>query len=407
MIDFEEAQKLVFRHCRKLPVTQIPVPKSLGYVLAESIRTSTPLPRFDASAVDGFAVRSPDLNKATHSNATCLQLTGTLAAGDNRILKLNRGTTIRILTGAQIPAGAEACVMQEHVRVENDLVFFSKPVDAGANIRFAGDEFKKGEIVLESGTLITPPVVAMLAVLGRQHVRVCRKPRVSLIVTGNELQPPGTRLRRGKIYDSNTRGLLAALRAIGIDSIRTFRTQDTPRQIKQAFRKAFADSDVVISSGGVSVGSSDFVKDVLAELKVRNVFWRIAIKPGKPIYFGTKKKTLIFGLPGNPVAAQLGFQLLIKPAILRMMGMSSVSSLTLSAILSQDLRKKTGRMEFVRGILSTDDAEQLTVRPARGQDSHMIGGLAKANCLIHFPKDQERISAGSKVRISLLNWGVL
>lgn len=407
MIDFEEAQKLVFRHCRKLPVTQIPVPKSLGYVLAESIRTSTPLPRFDASAVDGFAVRSPDLNKATHSNATCLQLTGTLAAGDNRILKLNRGTTIRILTGAQIPAGAEACVMQEHVRVENDLVFFSKPVDAGANIRFAGDEFKKGEIVLESGTLITPPVVAMLAVLGRQHVRVCRKPRVSLIVTGNELQPPGTRLRRGKIYDSNTRGLLAALRAIGIDSIRTFRTQDTPRQIKQAFRKAFADSDVVISSGGVSVGSSDFVKDVLAELKVRNVFWRIAIKPGKPIYFGTKKKTLIFGLPGNPVAAQLGFQLLIKPAILRMMGMSSVSPLTLSAILSQDLRKKTGRMEFVRGILATGDAEQLTVRPARGQDSHMVGGLAKANCLIHFPKDQERISAGSKVRISLLNWGVL
>lgn len=407
MIDFEEAQELVFCNCRKLSVTQIPVSKSLGYVLAESIRASTPLPRFDASAVDGFAVRSSDLVESSHSNETCLRLTGTLAAGDKRILKLNKGTTIRILTGAQIPAGADAVVMQEQVRIRKYIVSFSTPANAGDNIRFAGEEFKKGEIVLESGTLITPPVVAMLAIIGRQRVRVRRKPRVALIVTGNELQPPGTRLRRGKIYDSNTPALVAALQATGIDSVRTFRTHDTPRQIEQAFRKVLTDSDVVLSSGGVSVGSSDFVKDVLAELNVKSVFWRIAIKPGKPIYFGTKKKVLIFGLPGNPVAAQLGFQLLIKPAILRMMGMSSVAPLTLPAILTHDLRKKAGRMEFVRGILSTDDAGQITVRPARGQDSHMVGGLAKANCLIHFPKDQERISAGSKVRISLLNWGVL
>ncbi|MBX2991392.1 MAG: molybdopterin molybdotransferase MoeA [Bacteroidetes bacterium] len=406
MIDFGEALKLVSDNCRRLPLVRIPVPKSLGYTLAESIRANTPLPRFDASAVDGFAVRSSDLANASRRNEACLQLTDTLAAGDTRIVNLKKGTTIRILTGAQIPAGADTVIMQEHVRVENDLVYFSTRADTGGNIRFAGDEFKKGEVVLESGTLITPPVVALLATLGRKHVRVRRKPRVALIVTGNELQPPGTRLRRGNIHDSNTPGLLAAMRAMGIDSVRTFRTRDNPQQIEQAFKQGVADADIVVSSGGVSVGSSDFVKEVLADLHVRSIFWRIAIKPGKPIFFGKKKSTLIFGLPGNPVAALLGFQLLIKPALLQMMGMNDAGMFVLSARLSHDLKKKRGRMEFVRGTLSHDSKGTLHVAPTRGQDSHMVGGLANADCLIHFPKECKQLSAGDAVKISLLKWGV-
>jgi molybdopterin molybdotransferase len=246
----------------------------------------------------------------------------------------------------------------------------------------------------------------MLASLGRRRVCVYRKPRVALVVTGDELRAPGSRLGRGQIYDSNTPGLLASLQAAGIEEVRHFRVGDDAKRIEQTFRRALANADVVISSGGVSVGSSDFVKDVLGKLNVRSIFWKVAIKPGKPIFFGTRGKKLAFGLPGNPVAAQLGFQLFIKPALLRMMGAEASEPLALTAYLTHDLKKRPGRMELVRGVLTHDTEGRLLVRSTRGQDSHMMGGLAAANCLIHFPKDADRLLAGGDVTVSLLQWSV-
>ncbi|MBM2846594.1 MAG: molybdopterin molybdotransferase MoeA [Bacteroidetes bacterium] len=404
MIDFAEARHLVSQHCPRLPKISIPTEQAFGFVLAEPLVARRPLPRFDSSAVDGYAVRSADIAAASRETSVMLALQGAVRAGDVRRLKLKQGQSIRILTGAIVPAGADALVMQEHVQIEQERVIFSAPVSPRNNIRFRGEEFRKGEMILESGALIAPPVVAMLATLGQDRVRVYRKPRVALVVTGDELRTPGIHLRQGQIYDSNTPGLVAALEAAGIDKIDKFRVGDNPKRIEQTFRRALAHADVVISSGGVSVGSSDFVKDILGKLKVRNVFWRVAIKPGKPIYFGRRGKTVVFGLPGNPVAALVGFQILIKPALLRMMGAESTDLLTLTACLTHDLKKKPGRMEFVRGILTHDAEGKLHVRPTRGQDSHMMGGLATANCLIQFPKDADRLSAGSDVTVSLLHW---
>ncbi|MDH3252370.1 MAG: molybdopterin molybdotransferase MoeA, partial [Ignavibacteria bacterium] len=354
MIDFAEARQSVMHHCPRLPKTTIPVARSLGFVLAETVRASTPLPRFDASAVDGYAVRSADLISASRDCPVALMPQGAVRAGDTGRMKLKPGHTVRILTGAVVPKGADALVMQEHVHIEQGEVMFSAPASPRDNIRFRGEEFSKGEMILEPGAIIAPPVVAMLATLGQGRVGVYCKPRVALVVTGDELRAPGSRLRRGQIYDSNTPGLVAALEAAGIEKIEKFRVGDNPKRIEQTFRRAFAQADVVISSGGVSVGSSDFVKDVLDKLKVRNIFWRVAIKPGKPLYFGRRGKTLVFGLPGNPVAVLLGFHLFIKPALLRMMGAGTTNQLTLNAFLMNDLKKTPGRMEFVRGMLTLD-----------------------------------------------------
>jgi molybdopterin molybdotransferase len=406
MIDFAEARQLVLQHCPRLPKVGIPATQSLGFVLAERLIARMPLPRFDASAVDGYAVRRADIAAASRETPVTVVLQGAVCAGDARRIKLRPGHTIRILTGAIVPAGADAIVMQEYVRVEQGMVIFAATASIGDNIRFSGDEFRKGEMVLKEGALITPPVVAMLATLGRRRVRVYRKPRVALVVTGDEMSTPGSRLSRGQIYDSNTPGLLASLQVMGIEGVRHFRVGDKVKRIEQTFRRALANSDVVVSSGGVSVGSSDFVKDVLGKLRVRRIFWEVAIKPGKPIFFGTRGKKLAFGLPGNPVAAQLGFQLFIKPALLRMMGAETSEPLALTASLRHDLKKKPGRMEFVRGVLTNDDAGRLQVAPTRGQDSHMMGGLAAANCLIHFPNDADMLPVGSDVTVSLLQWSV-
>jgi molybdopterin molybdotransferase len=374
-------------------------------VLAEPLHARMPLPRFDASAVDGYAVHRADIAAASWKTPSTIILQDSLRAGDTRCVKLKPGHAIRILTGAVVPTGADAIVMQEQAQVEQNKVTFVASVSHGHNIRFSGSEFKKGDRVLGVGVLITPPVVGMLATLGRRRVRVYRKPRVALVVTGDELHSPGSRLERGQIYDSNTPGLMASLQAVQIEEVRHFRVGDNPKRIEQTFRRVLANNDVVISSGGVSVGSSDFVKNVLGEVGVRSIFWKVAIKPGKPIYFGTLGNKLVFGLPGNPVAAQLGFQLLIKPALLRMMGAKNKKPLTLSARLTHDLKKKPGRMEFVRGFLTNDTTGRLQVAPTRRQDSHMMGGLSVANCLIHFPKHEDRLRAGSDVVVTPLQWG--
>jgi molybdopterin molybdotransferase len=405
MIDFAKALRLVLKHCARRPATKIPAAQAPGFVLAEPLVARSPLPRFDASAVDGYAVYAADIADSSIKLPVMLPLQDTIRAGDARKLELKRGQAVRILTGALVPAGADAVVMQEHVRTKSGKVVFVKPTPAGANIRFSGDEYQRGERILDAGTIVTPPVAAMLATMGRRTVRVFRKPRVAVVVTGDELRTPGSKLARGHMYDSNSPGLVSALRAMGVDNIRAYRVGDDRAGTEQVFRRALSGADVVISSGGVSVGSSDYVKDILGRLNVRSIFWKVAIKPGKPIYFGKRRNILVFGLPGNPVAALLGFQLFIKPALLRMMGATNIGLPILNALLTAPIKKKSGRMEFVRGILTNNNDGELQVQPARGQDSHMMGGLATAHCLIWFPREAVSLGTGSKVYISLLQWG--
>ena len=404
MLDFDEALEKIVRHTKRLPVEKKSIGKSLGRVLATDIKTREPIPRFDSSSVDGFAVRIEDLKDGSKENSVRLPIQSTRQAGSSRPISLKAGHTIKVMTGALLPKNTQAIVMKEVVSVAGGIAGFTLPAKEGESLRRRGEEFSKGEIVLPRGTIITPPVVGMLATLGVTVVKLYRVPRIALIVTGNEVRSPSGSLRRGEIRDSNSYALAAALKAVGIPPILVLHVRDNRHQLSKAFARALKTADVVISAGGVSVGDFDFVKDVLGDLRVRTIFWRVAMKPGKPNYFGTRGRRLVFGLPGNPVSALVSLEMLVMPSVRKMMGVHLSDILNSRATLASDIRKVGGRIEFVRAIASRSSNGHLTVRPVEKQGSHMVGGLATANCLIIFPKDLESINAGEEVVIRMLSW---
>lgn len=403
MIDFEKARQLVLSRARPLGTLRVPLGRALDCVIAESVKARDPIPLFDGSAVDGFAVHVKDVASASATTPARLVLQYTIRAGDAPGAAVKRGHAVKVLTGAPIPPGTTAVVMKEHVLEGADEIRVVRGAKREDGIRRQGAEFAKGTTVFARGTFITPAVIGMLATLGCATVKVYKKPRVAVIVTGNELRPPSSKLRTGEIRDSNSFAIAAALRAIGIQPVMTAHARDTEIAVRGVLSKALRKADVVITVGGVSVGDYDHVKDVLASLKVTRVFWSVAMKPGKPNYFGTAGKTLVFGLPGNPVSALVSFMVFVKPALARMMGDVRPSA-RLKAVLTKELVKKPGRIEFVRGAYALDAHDELAVTPTTGQDSHMVGGIAAANGLIVFPKDAARLNKGSLVDVLPLEW---
>jgi molybdopterin molybdotransferase len=402
MIDFDLARRKVLQNTPVLDAISVPLDRCGGYVLAESVATKEPVPLFDSSAVDGYAVRSRDITDARSSNPVALDLIGTIRAGDIGSITVKKNTAVKIFTGAPVPHSANAVVMVEVTEKSNGKVLIKSPVIERQNIRRKGEEFKKGQQIFSPGIAITPPVVAMLASLGKTNIKVYKKPHVTLVITGDELRPPSAKLKPGQIRDSNSYALKSFLESIGIERIDIIHSKDSKSDTRRAFTKALQRSDVVISVGGVSVGEYDLVKDVLEDIGVRQVFWKVAMKPGKPNYFGMRDKKLVFGLPGNPVSAMVSFYVLVRPALAKMMGSTEYTSFIVQARLTESLTKKPGRMEFVRGMLGKNETGELTVTAAKGQDSHMIGGMAAANCLIYFPKEYAVLEQSSIVDVELL-----
>ncbi len=404
MIPFEEARRVILENAKPLGIVRRSLRTLRGLVLAETVYAAFDLPRFNNSAVDGFGVKVADLQTASPEKPVTLQMVDTIQAGASGKVSIRDGETVKILTGAPVPASVEAVVMQEFTEQGADgMVRFFRAAQPGEHIRLKGEEFKKGQSIIPAGTVITPPVIGLLANLGQAVAKVYRKPKVGLISTGNELVQPGKPLAGGQIYDSNTYALSAALQAVGLDAARVYSVRDERKATLRAFQKALKENDVVISLGGISVGEFDFVKDVAEQLGIETLFWRIAIKPGKPVYFGKTGKKLVFGLPGNPVSALVTYHQLVQPALLKMLGYPRTEPARMRASLTRDLRKRAGRQEFVRAHLTTNGAD-FTVTPSVGQDSHMLGGLAVANCLIDFPVDAEYLKAGQLVDIDLLEW---
>jgi len=403
MIPFEDALSLVLSHAKPLEAISVPLEQCFGYCLAESVMARMDLPRFDNSAMDGFGVRLADVAGASAESPVRLRLVSTVRAGDEAGKELLPGTTTKVLTGAPIPIGVEAVVMREFCREEGGEVLVARSAKPGENIRRRGEEFRQGDQALPAGLRINPAGVGLLATLGCTEVPVHRKPKVAVIVTGSELVTPGEELRPGQIHDSNSYILAAALRAMEIDDYRLASAEDTPEAIRTRLAAILDWADVVITVGGVSVGDYDFVKEVSELLGVRAHCWKVAVKPGKPFYFGTRGEQLVCGLPGNPVSALLTFYKLVRPALLRLMGESGAEPLPLTAILTAPIDKKAGRLEFVRGIAAVKDG-RLVVTPTTGQESHMLSGFAQANCLIRFPKPAESCAAGEQITIELLDW---
>ncbi len=405
MIDFEAALAIVLEHSATLGTRTKPLSTVTGDVLAEHIIARNSIPPFDSSSMDGYALRTVDVANAGEGHAVTLAVVGAVHAGEETSTSIGRLKAVKIMTGAQIPRGADAVIMKEHVTATDGGIEIVAPVRPGSNIRGKGAEFRSGAIVLRSGTLITPPVAGLLATAGSARVRVFRKPRVALLVTGSELRSPGAGLKSGQIRDANSTALLSALSMLGVDSVSVTRVADSRTRIFDAIGVALRISDIVMTVGGISVGDRDYVREALHAHNVDEHFWRIAMKPGKPNFFGTKDKTLVFGLPGNPVSALLSFHVLVRPAIARIRGLGVPEALVIHARLAEDLEKKPGRLEFVRVRIANDTVRGFIAVPVREQESHMLSGLSSATGMYRFPKHAALVRKGKHIPVELLDWG--
>jgi molybdopterin molybdotransferase len=371
---------------------QLPLPEALDRILAEEIVSPLSVPPFDNSAMDGYAVRLADL-----AAGAPLAVAGKAFAGQPYQGDWPAGHCIRIMTGAPVPEGTEAVVMQEEAQVEGELVRFLTQSRPGQNIRRRGEDLAEGARVLAAGLRLSPRELPLLASLGIASVRVRRPLKVAIFSTGDELKPVGTPLAHGDIYDSNRYGVKAMLARLGCECLDLGIIPDDPAQLRAAFLEADREADALITTGGVSVGEADFTKQLLEELGEIG-FWKLAIKPGKPFAFGRLPNAWFFGLPGNPVSAMVTFDQLVKPALARLAGQTLAAPLRLAATVTEPLKKSPGRLDFQRGIL-TQGPNGLEVRSTGSQDSGVFSSLSRANCYIVLEQERGKVAAGETVTV--------
>lgn len=393
MIPFEEAKSKVLEKAIPLTPKNIPLAESLGLVLADNVHAPIDLPPFTNSAMDGFALAYKDLVK---TEGLAFPVSQTIKAGDSP-LPLKDGTCAKIMTGASIPKGADAVIPIEESLTEDDIVHFLSPPTKGCHIRYAGEDIARGTVVAKALTPITTRVIALLSALGIARVSIYPRPHISTITTGSELVRPGEKLPNGAIFDSNGPTITAALGGLSINTTSVHVKDDTATTL-QEIHNALESSDVIITIGGVSVGDFDYVRKCFEEMGIQTIFWRVAIKPGKPIFFGTLEKKLIFGLPGNPVSCLVTFNQFVRPAILKMMGHKKVNHVRKKARAIEAIKGSAGKTDFLRGIYEVEGAN-ITVKLAGQQGSAMLLSLASSNCLIILPEEKSFIGVGEEVEI--------
>lgn len=393
MITPSQASPLIAGYCTTLPSIILPLDRALGYVLARDVRLRHPLPLFDNSAMDGYALRSSDTLAATSERPVRLPLSRAIYAGDTSRPSLPAGGARPIMTGAPVPRGADTIVPIEAARVEASQLVVNAPVPL-RHVRRRGEDVAKGTVLVEGGTVIHPGVVACIAAAGIDRVRVIRRPSVSVIATGSETVAPGAPLLSGQIYDSNSHMIAAALRHMGIGDIYRRRVKDHPAAVEGAMRAALGRSEVVVVIGGVSVGERDYVRGVLKRLRVKQVFWRVAQKPGKPLYFGVRGRSLVFGLPGNPASAFTCFYVHVYPAIRRLAGYARAELAAGDEAITGDFSADSARWRFLKARSKAGSVSALS-----GQGSHMIASLARADRLVVVPPGEGGEDGASILRL--------
>lgn len=373
-----------------------------GCILAEDVTAPWDLPPFDNSAMDGYAVRLADVAAAGPDSPVQLPVVGDIAAGSRSVHRLTDGHTVRIMTGAPVPAGAEAVVPVEWTDGGLAAVRVDRAPTPGAHIRRRGEDLRHGELVLAAGTRLGATQLGLLAAAGRDRVRARPKPRVVVLSTGSELVEPGTALTGGQISDANSFTLTAAAREAGAVAFRVGIVPDDPRRLLATIEDQLVRADLVVTSGGVSVGAYDVVKEVLSRLGTVT-FTRVAMQPGMPQGFGTvgEDQVPVFALPGNPVSAYVSFEVFVRPALRRMLGVDGLHRPLVRAVAHEDLRSPAGRRQYVRARLAVEGGRPV-VRPVGGSGSHLLGALAHANALVVVPEDITEVAAGSEVDVMVL-----
>jgi molybdopterin molybdotransferase len=389
LISFEDAQRLVLEHVSPLPAALVALAEAYGRVVAEDVRSAVDLPPFDSSAMDGFAVRAED-------TPGVLPIVFHVAAGSPASRPLGSGEAMGIGTGGALPVGADAVIPIEYVVQNDNSVEIPEPVVVGANVRRVGGDLHRDDVVVSAGTALGAAQVGALAASGVAHVACARRPRAAVLATGSELRAPGEPLQPGQIYEANGPILDAQLRSAGAEVERLPSVADDEDAHREAIARGL-EADVLLTTGGVSVGVHDLVRQVEAELGVREVFWGVAVKPGKPISFGVREGRLVFGLPGNPVSALVGFELFVRPAVRALQGAAEPGPEWERGRLAESLRANPGRDELVRARVRVDDGG-ITVEPLAGRESHMIAKAAGANALVLVPRGEGEVPAGSSVR---------
>jgi molybdopterin molybdotransferase len=393
ILDLERAQSLVLAHAKPLASERVALSDALGRVTAAAVRATVDLPPFASSAMDGFAVRSADVPGV-------LRVVGEAAAGRPADAPLGHGETVAISTGGVVPASADAVIPIEYVVKHDNDVEIAEGVAPGAHVRPRGGDVAAGDVVVPGGTRLGPAQLGALGAAGVAHVECARRPRVAVLATGSELVRPGTPLADGQIYESNSLMLSAAVTAAGCDIELLPLVADDERAHRDALARGLQ-ADVLVTSGGVSVGPHDLVRSIEAELGVVEIFWRVAIKPGKPVSFGVRDATLVFGLPGNPVSSLVGCELFVKPALRALQGEKEPLPRFEAGVVARELRQNDARDEFVRAGSRLDqngDRIGTVLEPLTGQESHMIVRAAAADALIHVPRGEGTIPEGAAVR---------
>lgn len=386
MIQVEEALSIIAGNSTNMPVQKIKVSKALGYVLAETVYSPIAMPPFRQSVMDGYAF--------IHSEKHQYDIIGVSQAGDYSKIKLKENETIRIFKGAFVPHNADTVVIQEHVMATDNSILITRMPEQYENIRNKGEQIAEEEIVFNANTLITPAAIGFLSCLGISEIEVYKKPKVAILVTGNEWIKPGKKLPKGKIYESNSVMLQAALQAIGIQKTKVYKVKNNLKATKNTLKAILKKYDIVLISGGIPVGDYDFVKEALLDNGVEELFYKINQKPGKPMFFGSKNETLVFALPGNPISSLTNFYIYVYPAIKNRMGFSDIHLKKIIRKLNHNITNTTGKTLFLKALY---DGTHVTVLDAQG--SAMLNTFAIANSLLIVPNDTEILKKGQLITL--------
>lgn len=393
MIDVDSALKIIDENTKELDLEKKDILSCLNKVLAEDIYSQDNLPPFDKSAMDGYAIKSEDTRNYDTENVIQFEIKGLIKAGDYCQDELERGQTFKIMTGAPLPKGADAVIEIEKVKAEGNILNISQVVSTGNNVIKFGEEIKVGELALNKGSNIRPVEIGLLASLGYSSAKVYKSPTVALIITGDELVDIDSKLERGKIRNSNEYSLKALIKNLGAEALSLGVVSDDKDKLKEKVKYALENADIVISSGGASVGDYDFIDDVLKEIGADVKFNSVAIKPGKPVTFATYKEKLFFALPGNPLSLITTFEEFVKPAIEKMMGKQIGNKGQIPVILAEDFKAKRGRKKYIYVDIKEDSGRYYAYKLGSQCSNHLMT-MSGANGIVIIPEECGNVKAG-------------